>query len=245
MRSPAGLAAAVTMLLALPVAIVAAQVASESAAELVIHLAIGSGCVLLAIAALDFGLPKWVAWLGAASAGAFGGIFLLQAMSQIVPNEALRYVAFDVLGQAIEGVLPYLIQVWFIALFIAASHGKSRILGAITMSVVLGFEIAGLVGPVVGLDVPSLKVLFLLPFVWLLFESAKRPSRTAPSRKCRSDPPSSSGRSRSPSSPSVASRRATRDSTTRAGSRPMRPRRSLAPRSDTRHRRPRPQRGRG
>ncbi len=183
MRSQAGLAAAVTMLLALPVAIVAAQVVSESAAELVIHLAIGSGCVLLAVAALDFGLPKWVAWLGAASAGAFGGIFLLQAMSQIVPNEALRYVAFDVLGQAIEGVLPYLIQVWFIALFVGASHGKSRIVGAITMSVVLGFEIAGLVGPVVGLDVPSLKVLFLLPFVWLLFESAKRPSRTAPSQE--------------------------------------------------------------
>jgi hypothetical protein len=79
-----------------------------------------------------------------------------------------------------EGVLPYVIQVWFIALFVLASHGKSRIVGAVTMSVVLGFEIAGLVGPVVGLDVPSLKVLFLLPFVWLLFESAKRRPGTTP-----------------------------------------------------------------
>lgn len=183
MRSPAGLTAAITMLLALPMAIVAAQVVSESAADLVIHLAIGSSCVLLAIAAFDFGLPKWVAWLGAASAGAFGGIFLLQALSQIFPNEALRSVAYDVLGQEIEGVLPYVIQVWFIALFIGASQGKSRIVGAVTMSVVLGFEIAGLGGPVVGLDVPSLKVLFLLPFVWLLFESAKPRSGTAPKRE--------------------------------------------------------------
>jgi hypothetical protein len=170
------------MLLALPVAIAAAQIVSEAAAETVVHLAIGSGCVLLAIAAFDFGLPKWAAWLGAASAGAFGGIFLLQALSQVFPNEALRYVAFDVLGQEIEGILPYVIQIWFIALFIAASHGKSRILGAVTMSVVLGFEIAGLVGPALGLDVPSLKVLFLLPFVWLLFESATRRSGTMPRR---------------------------------------------------------------
>lgn len=179
MRSPAGLAAAIFMLLALPVAI-AAQIVSEGAAELVIHLAIGSGCVLLAIAAFDFGLPKWVAWLGAASAGAFGGIFLLQSLSQIFPDEALRRVAFDVLGQEIEGVLPYVIQVWFIALFMVASHGKSRILGAVTMSMVLGFEIARLVGPAVGLEVPSLQVLFLLPFAWLLVESIERRSGTMP-----------------------------------------------------------------
>jgi hypothetical protein len=174
MRSTTGLVAALTLLLAIPVAI-ASQIVSDGAAETVLHLAIGAGCVLLAIAVFDFGLPKWATWLGAVSAGAFGGIFLLQGLSQLFPNEALRYVAFDVLGQEIEGVLPYVIQVWFVALLLFGSQGKSRILGWTLMSVVIAFEIASVVGPAFGFDVPSLKVLFLLPFFWLLVESVKRP----------------------------------------------------------------------
>ena len=36
-----------------------------------------------------------------------------------------------------------------------------------------------LVGPVVGIDVPDIKLRWLLPFVWLLFESAKTASGVA------------------------------------------------------------------
>ena len=38
-----------------------------------------------------------------------------------------------------------------------------------------------LAGPVVGIDVPDIKLRWLLPFVWLLFESAK----TAPGAASR------------------------------------------------------------
>lgn len=173
MRSTTGLAAAVVLLLAVPFAL-GSQMLVDGSAELVLHLVVGAGSVLLAIAMFDFGLPRWVNWIGAAAAGAFGSIFLLQALSQLVQIEALTYVAFDVLGQQIEKVLPYVILIWFVALLLEGSRGKSRILGWAVMSIVVGVELMSIVGPLVGIDVESQKLLFLLPFVWLLVESVKR-----------------------------------------------------------------------
>ena len=79
---------------------------ADGSAELVLHLAVGTGCLLLAAAAFDFGLPRWAAWIGCLSAAAFGGIFVLQGVAQIVGNDALTTLAFDVLGQEIERFLP-------------------------------------------------------------------------------------------------------------------------------------------
>jgi hypothetical protein len=175
MRSTKGVAAAATFLLAVPLAL-AVQIASGSdgAAELVIHLAVGSASVLLALAVFDFTMPRWATWIGSTAAAAFGAIFLLQAASQLMPNEALRYIAYDVLGQEIEAVLPYVIAGWFVALLIWGSRGKTRILGAALMAPLVAVEVAAIVGPVVGLKIDSVQLLFLLPFPWLLAESVKR-----------------------------------------------------------------------
>jgi hypothetical protein len=129
---------------------------------------------VLAVAMFDFGLARWVTWIGAAAAGAFGAIFLLQALSQVVPNEALAYAAFEVLGQEIERFLPYAIIAWFVALLWEGSSGKSRVFGAAVLALVIGVEVVSIVGPSVGLNVESQKLLFLLPFLWLAIESAKR-----------------------------------------------------------------------
>ena len=173
MRSVAGILSALALLLALPIAI-AADMLVGGTAELAIHIVVGLGMVLLAVAAFDFDLPRPVTWIGAASAAAFGGIFLLQAMSQLFPSiDALHYVAYQVLGQQIEGVLPYVVLVWFGALLAIGSQGISRIVGAVTVSAVIGATAAMLIGPFVGIDFTLPKILFLLPFVWLLIESIK------------------------------------------------------------------------
>ena len=125
MRSATGVAAALVMLLAIPIAF-ASQMIADGSAETVLHLAVGTGCVLLAAAAFDFGLPRWAAWVGALSAAAFGSIFLLQGAAQIIGNAALTTLAFDVLGQQIERFLPDLILVWFVVLLAVGSHGWSR-----------------------------------------------------------------------------------------------------------------------
>jgi hypothetical protein len=165
-------ASGAAFLLALPLAIVA-QMLSEGAADFVIHVAVGIGSLLLAAAVFDFRLPRWLNWVGAVSAALFGTIFLLQAASQLIPSEALHYLAFDVLGQELEGVLPYVGVVWFVGLLIADSRGWTRVLGVAVMAIVVGASIVNIVGPWLGLDASAPLVVFILPFGWLLLESAK------------------------------------------------------------------------
>ena len=124
--------AAVIVLLTVPVAIGVA-VATGGGAEPVIHFGIGAGMLLLAVAAFDFGLPRRVAWYGAATAGAFGAIFVLQGVADAVGEPTLWHFAFYVLGQQPERLLPDLIVAWFVALLVLGSQGRTRIFGTIVM----------------------------------------------------------------------------------------------------------------
>jgi hypothetical protein len=184
MRSPTGGGAAVFMLLAFPLA-VAAQVLGPGAPEIVIHLALAAGSFLLAVAVSDFGLPRWLVWVGRVSAGLLGGIFLLQGLALSTGNETLDRVAFDVLGQQIEGVLPDVVLVWFLGLLLLGSHGWTRIVGFAAMAVVVSLEVARYLGPIVGVQVPIVRAAFLLPFLWLLLESVtgRRGEATGPSAR--------------------------------------------------------------
>jgi hypothetical protein len=174
MRSIRGLIGAATILLSYLVAL-AVQQLSGSGGDTVIHLVMGTGFVIFATSVADFRLPRWVNLVGAAAAGGFGVIFLLQGVSDLTHVEGLRYVAFDLLGHQLERLLPDVVYVWFVALLLGASQGKSRILGGVIMLIVVGLEIATLASLLLGAPMASVKVLILLPFVWLLVESAKRP----------------------------------------------------------------------
>lgn len=179
MRSIRGLVAAVIVLLTVPVAIGVA-LATGGGAEPIIHFGIGAGMLLLAVAAFDFGLPRWIAWYGAATAGAFGGIFVLQGIADAIGEPNLWHFAFSVLGQQPERLLPELIVGWFVALLVLGSQGRTRIFGTIVLGALIAAEVITIGGPVLGVDVADIKLRWLLPFVWLLFESAKRaaPTRT-------------------------------------------------------------------
>ena len=100
-------------------------------------------------------------------------------MADALGNESLYNVAFLVLGQMPERILPELILGWFVALLVLGSEGRTRILGAILLAVTIGAEVVTLVGPAVGINAPDIKLRWLLPFVWLLFESAKAASGDA------------------------------------------------------------------
>jgi hypothetical protein len=62
------------------------------------HFALALGCVLVSLSAFDFGTPRWVAWIGCLSAGAFAAIFLVQNASALIGNESFYYFANQVLG---------------------------------------------------------------------------------------------------------------------------------------------------
>lgn len=176
MRSTLGLAAALTGLVTYPIAIAAGIAFGQSGAEIALHFLVGSAFVLLAAAMFDFGLNRWVTLLSATAAAIFGGTFLLQGVANLTEIAALDWLAFDVLGQQLERILPDVVYVWFAALLLTGSTGFSRLVGWVVVPLLFGLEIAILVGAQFGIDVPFIKLTIFAPFVWLLLESVKRPS---------------------------------------------------------------------
>ena len=87
-------------------------------------------------------------------------------------------MAYDVLGHHVERFLPDVVYLWFVALLLLVSSGKSRILGWVVMAIVAATELAALAALVFSFELPNLNVVILLPFVWLLFESAERRALT-------------------------------------------------------------------
>jgi len=175
LRSTWAVAAAVTMLLSLPLA-VASQVLAETAPEVVVHLVLTIGMLLFVRAIFDFGLPRWINVIGAVSAGLFAAIFLLQAVSRLFPqNVALDDFAFGFLGPWPERVLAVGVYAWFWGLLLLGTEGRTRLIGWVIVPAVTAYHLISLAGVIFALSVLSLGVFsLLLPFVWLLIEGAKR-----------------------------------------------------------------------
>jgi hypothetical protein len=174
-RSPLGLLAALTFLVGIPISF-GWQILFGSGAGTLIHFVLAAGSLLLAFSVFDFELPRWINWIGCVAALALGTIFLLQAVSLLIPNESLHYVAYQVLGQWPEGWLPDVVMLWFVAMLLLDSQGKSRILGFVALSLAVCFELYSHILRYLGTsDTGILKLLMLVPFVWLLFESTKKP----------------------------------------------------------------------
>ena len=186
MTSTRGVASAVFMALAIPVTIVASQALGETGAVIAIHIMLGASMVALALATFDFRLPRWITFIGAGSAAAFGAIFLLQALSLSL-NGALDFIAFKILGHTPELLLPVGILFWFAALLLRDSSGRTRYVGWAIVPAVIGLQAALLIGIVTGIEVSNLKVVFMLPFVWLLLESAKSAAHSSVGRPAASD----------------------------------------------------------
>lgn len=159
-------------MLALPVAVLT-QVLLGSGSGVTIHVALAVGCALLSLSAFDFKTPRWVAWIGCVAAGAFAVIFLLQAASELIQNDSFSYFANQVLGDYPERVLTSVLILWLVAVLLAASRGKTRILGFVAMAVVVCVEVYNYILLFLS-EAPALTIMYLLPLVWLLLESRKR-----------------------------------------------------------------------
>jgi hypothetical protein len=174
MRSPRGFLAAIAFLLAIPIAL-PFQIIFGNGAETIIHLVCGVGFALSSLAVFDFKLPRWITWIGFVSTSASAFIFLLQGVSDLIQNDALHYLAFQVLGQGLERWLIDLFIFWFVAMLLIDSQGTTRVFGIVAMSIVVFLEVytysLSLLG---GAAAGSLKLVYFLAFVWFLFESRKK-----------------------------------------------------------------------
>jgi hypothetical protein len=174
-RSTLGLLAALTFLVGIPISF-GWQILFGSGAGTMIHFVLAAGSLLLAFAVFDFELPKWMNLIGCVAGLAVGTIFLLQAVALLIPSESLNYFAYEVLGQWPEGWLPDVLVLWFVGMLVLDSQGKSRILGIVALSIAVCSELYSHILRFGGTsDIGSLKLLMLLPFVWLLLESTKKP----------------------------------------------------------------------
>ena len=174
MRSPRGFFAALVLLFALPIALLG-QAAFGIDVEITLHFLFALCAGLVALAVFDFKLPAWISWLGSVSTGAVAAIFLLQGLSLLIPNDALYSLAYQVLGGPLESALVDGLMLWFVALLLRGSHGKTRLFGIAAVSIFGCFELYRYGLAYLGAEPAGiLKLTLLLPFIWLLLESKKR-----------------------------------------------------------------------
>ena len=178
MRSQLGFSSALVLLLALPVTVLY-QILVGTGADTVIHVMLATGSLLLAASVFDFNkMATWITWLGCLAAAAEGTIFLLQGVSHLVQNAAFTDFVYQGLGQWPERLFMDLIIFWLVALWLTDSWGKTRLIGLIALVSVVILEMYSYsllyAGSSINTAAPALKLLYLLPFVWLLLESNKK-----------------------------------------------------------------------
>ena len=180
MRSPRTFIAALFFLLALPITVLY-QVLFGNGADTVVHVVLATGSLVLASAVFDFGkVAKWIAWTGCLAAFAEGTIFLLQGVSHLIHNAAFTDLVYQRLGQWPERLFMDLIIFWCVALWLTDPQSRTRLIGLVALSSVIGLEVysyyLSFMNSSINNAAPGLKLLYLLPFVWLLLESNKKVS---------------------------------------------------------------------
>ncbi len=146
-------------------------------AEISVHFLLAAGTGLLAIAAFGFGIPRFLAFAGAAAAGLLSIIFLMQAIVFISSNATLAYIALDLLGQRPERLLTDALLIWFACILLIDREGRLKILGAVTIASAIAVEIyaywLNYHGSSLDAEFAALKVIMLAPFIWLFCESLR------------------------------------------------------------------------
>jgi hypothetical protein len=162
--------------LALPLAVLT-QILLGTGSETVVHLVGAVGFVLLALSFFDFALPRWVAAAGGAAAAGMAAIFALQGLTSLLPDTPLHDFAYQVLGNHPERICIDALAVCLLAVCMLDSRGRTRIFGVLSLLAVAAVELyqvsllySGTQGDA------SLRLVYLLPIVWLLLESRKERS---------------------------------------------------------------------
>jgi hypothetical protein len=179
MKSRKGFLAGIIFPAAIPFALLC-RIIFGADAEMLLHFALATGFTLISLAIFDFKIPKWLNIAGCFAAVALALIFLLQGVSQLSKTDSLNYLAFEVLGQFVEAGLVKMLLIWFAGLLFYEARGKTRAFGSIVMIAVLCVELYSYYliyrGTSLDAEAAILKLVYLLPFVWLIFESKKKNS---------------------------------------------------------------------
>jgi hypothetical protein len=165
------------LLLALPVT-VAIELLTPGHAEVVIHMLLATGTLIVAASVFHFAAPRWASQVGCAAACVLTAIFLLQALGALTGSDSLRNLGYSTaLGGWGEASAVSVVMVWLIA--VARTLGRGRGLttftGMLFGLLVIALSAWGTLAAAPTGGVPSeLRLLFLLPVAWLLWVSTRR-----------------------------------------------------------------------
>jgi hypothetical protein len=172
-RSMRGALGALALLLAVPITI-AAQIVAPDSGQVVIHIALCIGALLIALSVFDFATPRGLAWAACGAAMAMGAIYFTQALAPITQNETLMSLAYGGVDAWAETIMVSIFMLWFMVLATTLGRGVTTWLGVLSAALVVGLLIwVMVVGPPEGTP-QALQLLLLLPFVWYLFVSTRR-----------------------------------------------------------------------
>jgi hypothetical protein len=122
-RSMRGALGALALLLALPITI-AAQIVVPDSGQVVIHIVLCIGALLIALSVFDFATPHGLAWAACGAGLAIGAIFFTQALAPITQNETLMSLSY---GREVSGwgetITITILMLWFMVL---ADDTRSR-----------------------------------------------------------------------------------------------------------------------
>ena len=181
MRTKRGFLASIALLLALPLTALYQMVLGGAGVEAVVHGILAVGSALMSFAVFDIQDPRWATWIGSASTGVLAAVFFLQALSEVTQDAALTHLAYRVLGQGLEGWLVNLFMAWCVVVLVVDRKVTGRTLGIIAMATVACVQAYTLSlayhGTSLDAEAPILKILWLTPFLWILFASTTGTSR--------------------------------------------------------------------
>ena len=143
------------------------------------HVALAVGTFLLAFAVFDFDVPRPINLLACVTTALLGVIFLLQAISPLTSSDGFHDLAYNKLGQWLEGTLTLVFVIWCFVLLLSDSKDRTRLLGLATVPLLLIYTAAMWATNLMDVDQPPgiLKLLFMPVMVWLLLESRKPRTR--------------------------------------------------------------------
>jgi len=144
-----------------------------------VHVALAVGTFLLAFAVFDFDVPRPINLLACVTTALLGVIFLLQAISPLTSSDGFHDLAYNKLGQWLEGTLTLVFVIWCFVLLLSDSKDRTRLLGLATVPLLLIYTAAMWATNLMDVDQPPgiLKLLFMPVMVWLLLESRKPHAR--------------------------------------------------------------------
>jgi hypothetical protein len=162
------------LLLALPLTI-ATDMVFPGRAEVVIHMLLAMGTLIIGLSVFEFASPKWLTRSAWTAACVLAAICFAQGLAALTQNKALQNVAYSPeIGGWGEAVAASIVMAWLIAVAFAHGRGATMTAGALSAAMVIGLSVWTMLVAPLGGTPAELRLLFLIPIAWLLFVSTRQ-----------------------------------------------------------------------